>query len=102
MSPQEIVIEATLKPDGTLELDEKPSLPPGRVTVVLRQTLEPTPQREDWWQFLQRARSELVAAGAPFMSDEEMKAHLEWLRQPDPIDDLLRRAGEEHQRREPS
>jgi hypothetical protein len=36
MSPAEIVVEGTLKPDGTLELDEKPSLPPGRVKVTLQ------------------------------------------------------------------
>lgn len=33
----ETVIEGTLQPDGTLVLDDKPNLPPGRVTVVLRQ-----------------------------------------------------------------
>lgn len=40
MSLQEIVVAGTLKPDGTLELDRKPDLPPGRVTVVLRQESE--------------------------------------------------------------
>jgi hypothetical protein len=37
MSFTEIVVEGTLKPDGTLELDQKPTLSPGRVQVVLRQ-----------------------------------------------------------------
>ena len=32
---QEVVIDGTLKPDGTLELDEKPSLSAGHVTVAL-------------------------------------------------------------------
>jgi hypothetical protein len=36
MGLTETVIEGTLKADGTLELDEKPDLPAGRVTVVLR------------------------------------------------------------------
>ena len=36
MGLRQVVIEGTLKPDGTLELDEKPSLSPGRVTVILR------------------------------------------------------------------
>ena len=40
MSVQEIVVAGILKPDGTLELDQKPDLPPGRVTVVLRQESE--------------------------------------------------------------
>jgi hypothetical protein len=37
MSLNEVVVEGTLKPDGTLELDRKPNLSPGRVTVLLRQ-----------------------------------------------------------------
>jgi hypothetical protein len=36
MSLTENVIEGTLKSDGTLELDQKPSLSPGRVTVALQ------------------------------------------------------------------
>jgi hypothetical protein len=36
MSLSENVIEGTLKPDGTLELDQKPSLSPGRVQVIVR------------------------------------------------------------------
>lgn len=37
------VIEGTLKPDGTLELDEKPSLGPGRVKVALQRAQAGTP-----------------------------------------------------------
>jgi hypothetical protein len=37
MSVNETVIGGVLQPDGTLVLDEKPNLPPGRVQVVLRQ-----------------------------------------------------------------
>ena len=95
MSLQEIVVAGTLKPDGTLELDQKPDLPPGRVTVVLRPESEAaTPPQEDWWQFLQRTRRELEAAGHPFMNEEEVNAHMEWLRARDQIDDLLRQADE--------
>jgi len=36
MSLSEVVIEGTLKPDGTLELDEKPKLSPGRVQVIVK------------------------------------------------------------------
>ena len=100
--PDEVVVAGTLKPDGTLELDQKPSLPPGRVTVVLRQEAEPTPVKEDWWQFMQRARRELEAAGHRFMNEEEVNAHIEWLREGDRIDDLLRQADEERQSKGPS
>jgi hypothetical protein len=102
MSLSENVIEGTLKPDGTLELDQKPSLPPGRVTVVLRQESPQAPPPEDWWQFLQRARKELEASGARFLNEEEMKAHIQWLREPDRIDALLRQADEERTRPESS
>jgi hypothetical protein len=32
----EVVVGGTLKPDGTLELDQQPSLAPGRVKVTLQ------------------------------------------------------------------
>lgn len=41
MSLIETEIQGTLKPDGTLELDERPNLPAGRVKVLLRQEPEP-------------------------------------------------------------
>jgi len=66
MSVTETVIAGTLKPDGTLELDEKPNLSPGRVTVVLRHESEPKLTQSlgnDFFQMMeeiwdgQRARS---------------------------------------------
>jgi hypothetical protein len=100
MSLQEIVVTGIIKPDGTLDLDQKTNLAPGRVTVVLRQESEvPTP-REDWWQFMQRTRSELEAAGSRFMNEQEVSAHIEWLREGDPIDDLLQEAVEDRAGRE--
>lgn len=99
MSLTEIIVAGTLKPDGTLELDQKPKLPPGRVTVVLRQQPEPAPPKENWWQYLQRIRAEREASGYPFMNEEEMKAYLEWLRGPDRIDEMLRQVDEQRQRR---
>ena len=43
MSLTETIIEATLKPDGTLELDHQPGLSPGRVQVILRPLSKPAP-----------------------------------------------------------
>ena len=80
MSFTEITVEGTLKPDGTLELDQKPNLPPGRVTVLLRQESAPAPPKEDWWQFMQRTRRELEVAGSHFMNEAEIEAHIQWLR----------------------
>jgi hypothetical protein len=39
------LLDGTLKPDGTLELDQKPSLGPGRVKVVLQPAQAATPGR---------------------------------------------------------
>jgi hypothetical protein len=98
MSLSEVTVEGTLKPDGTLELDQKPNLAPGRVTVVLRQESERPPPTEDWFQYLQRIRAEREAAGYPFMNEEEMNAHIEWLREGDRIDDLLREVDEQRRK----
>lgn len=99
MSLQEIVVEGTLKPDGTLELDRKPNLAPGRVTVVLRQAAEAAPQ-EDWWRFMQNARKKMEEAGCHFMDEKEVQAHVEWLREGDRFDDLLREVDERCQKPE--
>jgi hypothetical protein len=45
MDITQIVVAGTLNPDGTLVLDQKPSLSPGRVTVVL-QTVQPSPSAQ--------------------------------------------------------
>jgi hypothetical protein len=98
MSLLEVVVEGTLKPDGTLELDRKPLLSPGRVTVVLRKEFQPALPQEDWFQHLQRIRAELEASGYPFMNEDEANAHIEWLREGDRIDDLLRDMDENQQK----
>jgi hypothetical protein len=94
MSLTEITVLGTLNPDGTVQLDEKPNLSPGRVTVVLRQETEPIPAEEDWFQFLQNARKKMEEAGCHFMDEQEVQAHVEWLREGDRIDDLLREVDE--------
>jgi hypothetical protein len=102
MDIQEIVVGGTLKPDGALELDQKPNLAPGRVTVVLRQEVEATPVQEDWWQYLQRIRAEREAAGYPFMNEEEMNSYMAWLRDDDRSDEILRHLEEKHRKAESS
>ena len=95
----EITVAGTLNPDGTLELDQRPNLSPGRVTVVLRQESAPqNPPAEDWWQFMQNARKKMEEAGCSFMDEKEMDAHIEWLREGDRVDDLLREADEQRQK----
>ena len=43
MGLTDTIIEGTLKPDGTLELDQKPSLSPGRVQVIVQPLSKPAP-----------------------------------------------------------
>ena len=51
MTTPEIVLAGTLQPDGTLVLDQKPDLPPGRVTVVLHPAAEMVlPTDDPFWQ----------------------------------------------------
>lgn len=39
------VLDGTLNPDGTLVLDHKPGLPPGRVSIVLQPVQPAAPRR---------------------------------------------------------
>jgi len=84
MSLSEVVVEGTLKPDGTLELHQKPDLAPGRVRVAM-QPLDrpPQPLQENLLQYVLRAREELETRGAPFMNEQEVNAWVEELRADD-------------------
>jgi len=72
MSQTQVILQGTLTADGTLLLDAKPNLPPGRVQVVV--------QTENWWSYLQRCRAELEAAGASFRSGPEIEGDVEQIR----------------------
>jgi hypothetical protein len=101
MSFSEVVIDGTLRADGTLDLDQKPSLPPGRVQVVLRPAAETPPCQEGWWPYLQRVRAQREANGYRFMDQAEMEAHVQSLRdEEDRIDRICRAMDEERQRQE--
>ena len=80
MNSIEATVQGTLQPDGTLVLDTNPELPPGRVTV-LRQEPKAAPREDDWFQFLLAARKRMEESGYYFMNDEEVQAHIAWLRE---------------------
>jgi hypothetical protein len=52
MSQTEVVVQGTLHADGTIQLDEKPNLPPGRVQVVVH-ALPQLPEGDPFWQRMQ-------------------------------------------------
>ncbi len=71
MSLTVIVIQGTLQGDGTLVLDEKPNLPPGRVTVVLRPEAPIVlPDDDPFWERMQ-AMWDAQKAGAHVPRGEE-------------------------------
>jgi hypothetical protein len=76
-----VEIQGTLQADGTLVLDEKPTLPPGRVRVSVQQLLDYT--QTDIWQFFERLRAEQIARGHVPRSKEEIDAEIAAARQED-------------------
>lgn len=81
MPTNTIEIQGTLREDGTLVLDDKPNLPPGRVKV----TVEPMPDltQTEIWQFFERVLAEQRARGHVPRSRDEIDAELESARQED-------------------
>jgi hypothetical protein len=96
---KQVEVEGTLREDGTLVLDHKPELPPGRVRVMLQFVGELPAIKETLWQFMQRARAELEASGHRFRSQEDIDAEIEDIRSGDErLEEVYRQA--EEQRRE--
>jgi hypothetical protein len=84
MSLTEVVLEGTLNPDGTLVLDEKPNLSPGRVKVVLRQEAEILlPKDDPFWHRMQAMwaipkTAENASDGGANTLEEVHKMREEW------------------------
>ena len=82
MSLEEATLTGTLEPDGTLKLDQKPNLPPGRMTVVLRQEAEAAPPEDDpFWQRMQAMWDAQKAGGHVPPSVEEVEARQRHMRE---------------------
>jgi len=73
MSTRPVIVEATLKPDGTLKLDEKLALPPGRVQLVV-QPLPELPDDDPFWQMMKRIWAGQKARGHVPRTVEEIEA----------------------------
>ena len=91
MQVSEAMVRGTLKADGSLELAEKPDLPPGPVQVLLRTVPPDTPPQDSWWEYLQQARKQIENSGRGLRSREEIDAEIEDLRSEDNrLEDALR------------
>ena len=73
MSLGEVMMEGTLMSDGTLELDEKPNLPAGRVQVIM-QALPELPKDDPFWQRMQAMWDAQKARGHVPRGVEEIEA----------------------------
>jgi len=94
-----VAMTGTLRPDGTLVLDQKPALPPGRVRLVM-QPLPEDAAKQDWWPLMQRLRAEREVAGYRFMTEAEMREHLDWLHEDDDRIDRIYRQMETEGRKQ--
>ncbi len=82
MNTSAVTVEATLQPDGmTLQLEKKLALPPGRVTVTV-QLAEPK-QGPTMLEVLDRIHRDQQQSGRPPMTEEEMAAEMDRLRNED-------------------
>jgi hypothetical protein len=74
MSFTEIVIEGTLNPDGTLDLDEKPNLSPGRVKVILQSVPPNLPPERGLADVIDEIRTSQQIRGYQGRSAQEIEA----------------------------
>ena len=81
MSTNSVEVQGTLQPDGTLVLDDKLNLPPGRVRVRVQPQLDPT--QTPVWQNLEKIWADLEASGHVPRTKEEIDAELAAARQED-------------------
>jgi hypothetical protein len=81
MATNAIEIQGTLREDGTLLLDEKPKLPPGRVRVTVEPLLDYT--QTPTWKFFEQLRAEQQARGFVPRTREEIDADVASMRAED-------------------
>ncbi|MGH7170338.1 MAG: hypothetical protein ACRELF_01520 [Gemmataceae bacterium] len=91
-----IETQGTLREDGTLVLDQKPDLPPGRVKVTVQTVLDY--KQTEIWQFFEHIKAEREALGIPPRSPEEIDSYLATLRDDDERCQLLEQIHEECRR----
>jgi hypothetical protein len=72
MSPDENIVQGTLKPDGTLELDQKPALAPGRVYVTLQPVVTGPPPKGGIADTIEEIRQYQQAHGYQGRTPEEL------------------------------
>jgi hypothetical protein len=80
MNETQVVMEGTLQPDGTLLLDEKPKLPPGRVRVTMQAVAQATGLEDGFMARMERAWAEQAARGQSPRTRAQIDAEINALR----------------------
>ena len=78
MDLTQVEVQGTLKADGTLELDEKPALPAGRVKVVVQSLTSSA--KADPWAVLERIWAERNERGLQPRTGEQIDADINAMR----------------------
>jgi hypothetical protein len=102
MATNTIEVQGTLQADGTLLLDEKPKLPPGRVRVTMQLLGDVT--QTDVWRVTQQIWAEQRARGHVSRSKDEIDASISAMREEDEerlaaLEKLQQQAREARQRK---
>jgi hypothetical protein len=79
MNSTHVVVEGTLNADGTLVLDSKLALPPGRVQLIV-QPLPELPADDPFWQRMQQIWEGQKARGHVPRTKEQIDAEIKALR----------------------
>ena len=76
MEPTIVETLGVVHPDGTLELDRKVNVRPGRVKVRLESVATPATTAEPLVDFVDRMRRDMAAAGHQFRTKEAIDVEL--------------------------
>jgi hypothetical protein len=80
MSDTQVIVEGTLKPDGSLEISENLPLRPGPVRVTIEVIPEPSANQSGLGEFFERIGRERPSTGHVGRSKEEIDASVMALR----------------------
>ena len=94
MTPSSIEVSGEVRSDGTLALEEKVNLPPGRVRVTIQPLVAP-PADDPFWKCMQQIWDDQKARGHVPRTKEQIDAEVRGLR--DAADEELRAAEQLHE-----
>lgn len=87
MNETPVVVEGTVDADGTLRLDTKLTLPPGRVQLIVR-SLADLPGGDPFWQTMERIWAGQKARGQIARTKEQIDHEIKAMR--DEADEEMR------------